>query len=96
MQYRVPQTSSSLEALKPYVKNNEYSTSNLSELGPSASGRKILDGGYSSVNILPVIGSEMSTITHETSNPKFSKVNSKIELTRKDIQNFLVNGSISN
>ena len=95
MQYRVPQTSSSLEALKPYVMN-ENSTSNLSELGPSASGRKILDGGYSSVNILPVIGSEMSTITHETSNPKFSKVNSKIELTRKDIQNFLVNGSISN
>ena len=84
-----------MEALKPYVKN-EYSTSNLSELGPSASGRKILDGGYSSVNILPVIGSEMSTISHEVSNPKFSKVNSKIELTRKDIQNFLVNGSISN
>ena len=58
----------------------------------------MLDGGasYASVNILPVIGSEMSTITHDVSNPKFSKVNSKIELTRKDIQNFLVNGSISN
>ena len=75
---------------------NEYSTSNLSELQPSASSKKVLEGGYASVNILPVIGSELSTITHEVSNPKFSKVNSKIELTRKDIQNFLVNGSISN
>ena len=42
-----------------------------------------------SVNILPVIGSE---IDYQSA---VSRINSKVELTRKDIQNFLVNGSIS-
>ena len=45
------------------------------------------------INILPVIGSEVSLDNSSTS--ALSRINSKVELTRKDIQNFLVNGSIS-
>ena len=52
-------------------------------------------GDYSSgVNILPVIGSEVSLEPSQKTSA-FEKLNSKVELTRKDIQNFLVNGSIS-
>jgi len=38
---------------------------------------------------LPVIGNEIDYSS------AVSRINSKVELTRKDIQNFLVNGSIS-
>ena len=45
--------------------------------------------GATSVNVLPVIGSE---IDYKNA---MNRINSKVELTRKDIQNYLVNGSIS-
>ena len=45
--------------------------------------------GGASVNILPVIGSEIDY------NNAMTKINSKVELTRKDIQNYLINGTIS-
>ena len=43
-----------------------------------------------SVNVLPVIGSEAK---YKGALSKMS--NSKIEMSKKDIQNYLVNGSIS-
>ena len=50
-------------------------------------------GGYSSLNILPVIGSEQSLDQVNSSHQ--SRLNSKVELSKRDIQNFLVNGSVS-
>ena len=56
---------------------------------------------YASVNILPVIGSEV-TIEAGGQNVRgslptqanFNKMNSRLDLSRKDLQNFLVNGSV--
>ena len=50
-------------------------------------------GGYSSLNILPVIGSENSLDPVNSGHQ--SRLNSKVELSKRDIQNFLVNGSVS-
>ena len=60
--------------------------------------RNLATGGEyaSGVKILPVIGSEVSLETVSGKpNTHLEKINNKVELTRKDIQNFLVNGSIS-
>ena len=51
-------------------------------------------GDYASVNILPVIGSEVS-VEHSSLAARYKNLNPKVELTRKDIQNYLINGSIS-
>ena len=48
---------------------------------------------YSSVKILPVIGSEISL--EQIGIADNLQSNSKVELTRKDVQNFLINGSVS-
>ena len=42
-----------------------------------------------SVNVLPVIGSDIDYSSAA------NRINSKVELTRKDIQNYLVNGSVT-
>ena len=47
----------------------------------------------SALNILPVIGSEVNLDTAKSRD--LNRINSKVELTRKDVQNFLVNGSVS-
>ena len=51
-------------------------------------------GDYASINILPVIGSEVSA-EHSSVAAHYKNFNSKVELTRKDIQNYLISGSIS-
>ena len=62
---------------------------NLSTRHMPAKGQPKINNYSTSVNVLPVIGSEIDY------QGAVSRINSKIELTRKDIQNFLVNGSIS-
>ena len=48
-------------------------------------------GDYATaINILPVIGSEISLETDQ-----FSRTSSIVELTKKEIYNFIVNGSVS-
>ena len=55
---------------------------------------------YTSVNILPVIGSEVtieaggSAVRGLPTHANLNKMNSRIDLSRKDLQNFLVNGSV--
>ena len=63
---------------------HELSQVKLSHLEPSH-----MLGDYNSVQLLPVLGNEINL--DRESRRKFSKV----ELSRKDMQNFLVNGSIS-
>ena len=50
---------------------------------------KVQTRASESVHVLPVIGSE---IDYKNA---VNRINSKVELTRKEIQNYLVNGSIS-
>jgi hypothetical protein len=66
--------------------NNGHELSNvkLSHLEPTH-----MLGDYNSVAVLPVIGNEINL--DRDGRRQFSKV----ELSRKDMQNFLVNGSIS-
>ena len=56
---------------------------------------------YASVNILPVIGSEVTVEAGSSAvrgslptRDNLNKFNSRIDLSRKDLQNFLVNGSV--
>ena len=56
---------------------------------------------YASVNILPVIGSEVTIEAGGSAvrgslptRDNLNKLNSRIDLSRKDLQNFLVNGSV--
>ena len=48
-------------------------------------------GDYNSVQVLPIIDKEVNI---EPSEP-YRKVASRVELTKRDMQNFLVNGSLS-
>ena len=61
----------------------------------SIKGSGSIEAAYnnSSLNILPVIGSEVSLDSVKSRD--LNRINSKVELTRKDVQNFLVNGSVS-
>ena len=49
------------------------------------------DYNYNSVQVLPIIGKEVNIEPSE----HYRKVASKVELTKRDMQNFLVNGSLS-
>ena len=50
-------------------------------------------GDYNSVQVLPVIGKEVNIENSESK--RYRKIASKVELTKRDMQNFLVNGSLS-
>lgn len=63
---------------------HELSNAKLSHLEPTH-----MLGDYNSVAVLPVIGNEINL------DRDGRRQYSKVELSRKDMQNFLVNGSIS-
>ena len=67
---------------------------NLTEREHNISSRELIEEMQSSIKILPVIGSEVSL--EESAEPDINRLGSnRLELTRKEVQNFLVNGSVS-
>ena len=67
---------------------------NLTEREHNISSRELVEEMQSSIKILPVIGSEVSL--EESAEPDINRLgSSRLELTRKEVQNFLVNGSVS-
>ena len=56
-----------------------------------------MDQEYSSVKVLPVIGQESSAERRAAGGTEEQKlrIHSRVELTRKEVQNFLVNGKVS-